>query len=112
MTVKEAISTRRSVRKYQSTPIPDDILKDILESAVAAPSAHNYQPWKIIAVTDPAVIKAMSASQSCVWSTGESTQVFDNPSVSKGAPAVLVGCTLEKESILPFLLPLLYQHPC
>lgn len=50
MELRDAIFGRRSVRKYIEKPIEDDILKDILEGAVMAPSAVNLQPWYFLAV--------------------------------------------------------------
>ena len=50
MDVMRAIKLRRSVRKYSSAPIPEDILKDLLEAMRSAPSAANRQPWKFIVV--------------------------------------------------------------
>ena len=40
---------RRSIRKYQENkPVSDEKLKHILEAAMCAPSARNYQPWHFI----------------------------------------------------------------
>jgi nitroreductase len=52
MNVKEAILTRRSVRKYKSEPVKEDDLKIILEAARQAPSAGNKQPWEFIVIKD------------------------------------------------------------
>ncbi|MFP3950661.1 MAG: nitroreductase family protein [Candidatus Bathyarchaeia archaeon] len=52
MEVIEAIRTRRSIRKYESKPIPDEDLKKILEAAQLAPSAGNKQPWRFVVVRD------------------------------------------------------------
>jgi nitroreductase len=46
MELIEAIKTRRSIRGYKSTPVPKEILAEILEIAIHAPSAMNIQPWK------------------------------------------------------------------
>lgn len=52
MEIREAIYKRRSVRKFQDTPINDDIIKSLLEDAMAAPSACNKQPWEFYVVKD------------------------------------------------------------
>ncbi len=41
------IQQRRSIRRYQDRPIPDDVLVRLLEAARWAPSAHNRQPWRM-----------------------------------------------------------------
>jgi len=55
--VFEAIRGRRSIRKYKPKPVPDDLVKKILEAAVWAPSASNIQPWKFIVIKDKKVLE-------------------------------------------------------
>jgi nitroreductase len=50
MDVKTAIRTRRSVRKYKSTPVPKELILELLEEANLAPSATNRQPWEFVVV--------------------------------------------------------------
>jgi len=50
MDVKTAIHTRRSVRKYKSTPVPKEALLELLVAANLAPSATNRQPWEFVVV--------------------------------------------------------------
>ena len=52
MNVKEAILTRRSVRKYKKGAVKEEDLKIILEAARQAPSAGNKQPWEFIVIRD------------------------------------------------------------
>ena len=51
MDVKVAIMGRRSSRKYKSTPISEEVIRDILEAGTMAPSASNLQPWYFVAVS-------------------------------------------------------------
>lgn len=46
------IKGRASVRKFRKDPVQDMVLDDILEAAVAAPSAGNCQDWEFIAVRE------------------------------------------------------------
>jgi len=48
----EAIKTRRSIRRYKEVPVPESLLKEVLNAARLAPSADNAQPWKLIVVRD------------------------------------------------------------
>ena len=48
----EAIKTRRSVRSYKPDPVPEDVLKRILNAARIAPSGGNRQPTRLIVVRD------------------------------------------------------------
>lgn len=48
LTVKEAIEMRRSIRRFKSDDVPDELIKEMLEAARLAPSAMNLQPWFFI----------------------------------------------------------------
>ena len=48
--VDEAITSRRSVRAFLPTPVPDETIRDILRVAARAPSGTNMQPWKVYVV--------------------------------------------------------------
>jgi nitroreductase len=50
MNVDEALKKRISVRAFKPDPIPESVIRDILEVARFAPSGGNLQPWKVIAV--------------------------------------------------------------
>jgi nitroreductase len=50
--VIEAIKTRRSIRQFTKEPISDDLLKQILESGLWAPSGKNNQPWNFAVIRD------------------------------------------------------------
>ncbi|HJO34009.1 MAG TPA: nitroreductase family protein [Anaerolineales bacterium] len=40
------IQQRRSVRRYATEPVQNELLETLLQAAVWAPSAHNRQPWR------------------------------------------------------------------
>ena len=46
LTVAEAIQKRRSIRKFKSDQVPDEMMEQILEAARLAPSGTNRQPWR------------------------------------------------------------------
>ena len=48
----EAMSTTRAVRRLRPDPIPDDVVRRVIEAANWAPTGGNAQPWRVIAVTD------------------------------------------------------------
>ncbi len=50
MDAMEAILSRRSIRRYSKDPVPDSVLKEILEAAMSAPSAGNQQPWHFVVI--------------------------------------------------------------
>jgi len=48
----DIFKNRRSVRKFKSTPVPDEHLLKILDIARTAPTAGNQQPWKFLVIQD------------------------------------------------------------
>lgn len=52
--VDQAITSRRSVRAYLPTPVPRQIIEEILAVASRAPSGTNTQPWKVYVLTGAA----------------------------------------------------------
>jgi len=54
MDFHQVVQTRRSVRAFKPDPIPDDVLRRVLETARLAPSANNKQPWHVVVVKDEA----------------------------------------------------------
>ncbi|MDD5698850.1 MAG: nitroreductase family protein [Victivallaceae bacterium] len=63
----EVIRKRRSIRSYKSDPIPEAALQRIAEAVHLAPSACNFQPWKIKIVTDPGLRAQISANYTRDW---------------------------------------------
>ena len=62
MEILEAIRTRRSVRRYKTTPIDDKALELVLEAAHWAPSWSNTQCWRFIVVRDDKVKKELATT--------------------------------------------------
>lgn len=52
MSVIETIHRHRSIRKYKQDPVPDDLLKNILEAGIRASSSGNMQAYSIIISRD------------------------------------------------------------
>lgn len=50
MEIREAIYKRRSVREFQEKEVSNDIIKALLEDAMAAPSACNKKPWEFYVI--------------------------------------------------------------
>jgi nitroreductase len=75
MDLMDVIKTRRSIRKYKSDPVPENVLNQILEAARFAPSSGNRQPWHFIVVKDPDIKKELGISS---WASN--------------APVVIIGC--------------------
>lgn len=49
--IADAIRSRRSVRAYLPTAVPDDVLRELLALGRHAPSGSNIQPWQVAVLT-------------------------------------------------------------
>ncbi|TET99288.1 MAG: nitroreductase family protein [Anaerolineales bacterium] len=50
-TLYRIIQERRSIRRFDGSSIPPEVLQRVLEAATMAPSAHNRQPWRFVIIT-------------------------------------------------------------
>jgi nitroreductase len=55
----ELIHARRSIRKYTAAPVGDEEVRQLLDAAMAAPSAGNQQPWHFVVIRDRALLEAV-----------------------------------------------------
>ena len=53
----EILSQRRSVRFFSDRPVPREVIENLILAAGTAPSGANKQPWRFVAVQDPAIKK-------------------------------------------------------
>jgi nitroreductase len=81
---------RRSIRKYKPGPVADKVVHDLLEAAMAAPSAGDERPWQFIVLRDRAVLDAVPA-------------IHSNAQMITEAPVAIVVCgDLQKEKYKGF----------
>ena len=52
MELDKAISSRKTIRKFQNKNVPDNYLYEIIQSAMLAPSAKNRQLWRFYILDD------------------------------------------------------------
>jgi nitroreductase len=68
MEFTELIERRESIRNYDpARPIPEDVLKRILEAARIALSAANRQPWKFLLISSPGMLEKVRACYGREW---------------------------------------------
>lgn len=53
----DLLHERRSVRRFTRDPVPEEIVRRVLEAGTRSPSAHNRQPWRF------AVLQEVEARQ-------------------------------------------------
>ena len=61
MKVSEAIESRMSCRAFLSTPVPVEVVRNILQTAKRAPSGGNLQPWHVYVVAGAPLAELLSS---------------------------------------------------
>ena len=76
MDVREAAASRFSCRAFRPDPIPEQIVREIIELAARAPSGGNVQPWRVYALAGERVeaLKAQLAPRMDELPKGEGTE--------------------------------------
>ena len=54
-TFLDRMKERRSVREFSDRPVPQELIESLIAAAGTAPSGANKQPWRFVAVSDPAL---------------------------------------------------------
>lgn len=91
----EAISTRRSIRHFNSEEVSAQDLKKIIEAGILSPSAHNRQPWHYILINKDKDLKN-KISEVLKANTGEETIQTCNV-IKECSSMILVFATIEDE---------------
>jgi nitroreductase len=87
LSVLEVIRERRSIRRFAETPIPNDILGDIIEAVRWAPSWANTQCWELIVVKERSIRERL---QDMMGTNNPATAAIVD------APMVLALCAKQK----------------
>ena len=62
MELMEGLLTRRSVRKWQTAPVPAADVREIVKAGMHAPSARNEQAWEFVIDDDKGRLSEISAA--------------------------------------------------
>jgi nitroreductase len=79
MDLREAMSTLRAVRRLRADPIPDAILRRVLEAATWASSGGNRQPWRSIGVRERSRLRALGDLYAQLWKPYAARYPRDGP---------------------------------
>ena len=67
MDVFEALYTTRAMRRVKPDPIPDEVVQQMLDAAIRAPSPGNTQQWRFVAVTNRETIGRLGELYRSGW---------------------------------------------
>jgi len=71
MNVSEAVDRRISVRAFTADPVPEAVVRDILERAARAPSGGNLQPWRVYALAGEPLTRLKQAAVARIAAGGD-----------------------------------------
>lgn len=54
---REELQRRRTIRTFDTRPVPREIIEECLRAAGTAPNGANMQPWQFVVISDPDVKK-------------------------------------------------------
>jgi nitroreductase len=86
MDLIEAVKARKSIRGFKPDPVPKEILQEILETAIRAPSANNTQPWEFVVLTGVALDDVRRANLKAFEKRTKFDPGIPLPSVKWGEP--------------------------
>ena len=58
-----AVRDRRSIRKYEERPVEREVIDQLQEAMLRAPSSRNFKPWRFVFVTDRELLRSLSQSK-------------------------------------------------
>jgi len=82
MEFMNVITAKRIIRRFKQAPVPDKMIRELLDAARLAPSAGNCQPWRFV------VIKSTTCKERLA-------KVVPQPFVTK-APLIITVCVDRK----------------
>jgi len=63
----EIIRTTRSMRRLKPDPVPNELIRKILEAGVCAPTGGNMQRWRFLVVRDAGIKQTVGALYKRAW---------------------------------------------
>jgi len=96
MELIDAVKGRRSIRKYKDNPVPKQLIKEVLEAGIWAPSAKNGQQWRFTVLTGKSKDVLISLFQKTldehIKEHGEGTtgSALNSCTIMKEAPVVIM----------------------
>ena len=105
MEFDEVVLGRRSIRGYKQEPVPREVIEEVLELAVRAPSSMNTQPWHLYVVTGEVLDKIRKGNtERNVSGVPPSREIktpnrgYDNPKLSELSETALKEILKNEES--------------
>jgi nitroreductase len=88
----EVVEERRATLSFDGSPVPDEVMRRIVEAGSKAPSGYNIQPWRFVVVESPEMKQKLRVAAFGQHKVGEAGAVI----VACGDMGTLKGEQLDK----------------
>ena len=99
-----AIHTQRAVRDFRPDPVPDEMVREVLDAAIRAPSGGNVQGWSFLVLKDPEVRQQVAAIYKRAWDESGMARFSNDPDRSKAHVYSTATYLAEHMSEVPVLI--------
>ena len=102
------LGKRRTVRDYDSRPVPREVIEACLKAAGSAPSGANQQPWHFVAIADAAIKQEIR-----IAAEAEEREFYDRRAPDEWLEALAeLGTDASKPflEIAPWLIAVFYER--
>lgn len=100
----DIILSRRSVRRFADRPLEPELIRCLLEAAMAAPNACNSQPWEFVVATEPEVLaKIRTTMRFSNYNAPCAILICGNPGIANNSAAKhfwVQDCSAAMENLL------------
>ncbi|MEO7252174.1 MAG: nitroreductase family protein [Arenimonas sp.] len=104
----DELALRRTVREFASTPVPRAVIEHCLRAAGTAPSGANQQPWRFVAVAEPAIKQRIRSA-----AEEEERAFYEHRATAEWLSALAdLGTDADKPflEVAPWLIAVFYQR--
>jgi len=105
MDALHAIETRRSLRRFNNRPVPDDVIQTLVRLACLAPAPHHTRPWRFVLVR-PESRERLASAMGDAWRRDLAADGVDRSRIEAlvarsrrqltEAPALLLACLTDE----------------
>ena len=104
MELFEALHTQRAVRRFRPDPVPDELVRRVLDAAIRAPSGGNNQPWVFLVLTDEEIKRQVGAYYKRAWDESGVGRLAQDPDPSRARVYTSASYLAERMGDAPVLI--------
>src|ERR1700716_2077856 len=65
----ETLYTSRALRRFTPDPVPEEVIFQLVDAAIRAPTGHNRQDWRFVIVTESETKRKMQEWSERAWAS-------------------------------------------